>query len=161
MAAACSGAQPLPTVTPEAGKSPAPYPGAPTLIPTVDPYPAPIGQDGGTNSVLTRSDWTPQAGDQKYTRGEVIIQESGILPSKEDTQVSALYISGTLPTPCHKLRVVVSEPDAQDVIQVEVYTVSDPNEMCIQVLEPFSAEVPLQGYVEGKTTVLVNGEPLP
>jgi hypothetical protein len=161
MAAACSGAQPPQPATPGAGEAPVAYPGAPPVIPTLDPYPAPSGQPGGTKSTLTRSDWTPLARDQNYTRGEADIQESGILPSTEDAQVSALYISGNLPTPCHMLRVVVSGPDPQDVIHVDVYTVADPNEMCTQVLEPFSAEVPLPGYVEGKTTLLVNGEPLP
>jgi hypothetical protein len=66
-----------------------------------------------------------------------------------------------LPTPCHKLRVALSDPDAQGKILVEVYSVVDPAEICVQVLEPFAAEVPLPAYAQGETTVVVNGEELP
>lgn len=160
-AAGCSSAQPVQTDAPEGGETSGPYPQAPTQSPMVDPYPGiPAGQNGGAKSTLTSEDWTPQPSDQNMTRGEVDIQESGILASREDAAVSALYLSGYLPTPCNKLRVVVSAPDSQGQILVEVYSVSDPNEMCIQVLAPFAAEVPLPDYTAGETAVLVNGQPL-
>ena len=120
----------------------------------------PPEQGGGGKAILTSQEWMPQPGDKTMTRGEVIIEESGVLPSTGDTAGYSLYLSGTLPTPCHKLRVVVSEPDVQGQITVEVYSVADPNEMCVQVLGPFAAEVPLPAYLEGETTVVVNGQPL-
>jgi hypothetical protein len=100
-------------------------------------------------------------GDENLTRGGADIQESGIMASQASAGVAALYISGNLPDPCHKLRALVSQPDSQGQIQVEVYSVSNPNELCTQVLAPFSAEIPLKGYVTDQTTVLVNGAPLP
>ena len=160
--AACSGAQPEQVDMPQAGENLTPYPVTATQVTMIDPYPeAQGGQDGTADPLLTRYDWTPQARDQNLTRGEVNIQESGIVPSKEDAGISALYLSGTLPTPCYKLRVVASEPDAQGQILVDVYSVVDPFEICIQVLEPFAAEVPLPAYVQGETTIVVNGESLP
>lgn len=160
-AAACSSSQPAQTEAPEVGETPEAYPGAATQNPTVNPYPGiPAGQNGGAKTLLTSEDWTPQASDQNMTRGEVDVQESGILPSREDAAVSALYISGYLPTPCNQLRVVVSAPDAQGQILVEAYSVSDPNELCVQVLAPFAAEIPLLDYAAGETSVVVNGQPL-
>lgn len=159
--AGCSGAQLVQTEAPEGVETPGPYPEAPTQLPMVDPYPGiPVGQDGGSKTILTSEDWTPQASDQNMTRGEVDIQESGILPSRGDAAVYALYLSGYLPTPCNQLRIVVSAPDAQGQILVEGYSVSDPNELCVQVLAPFAAEVPLPAYVAGETAVVVNGQPL-
>jgi len=159
--AGCSGAQPVQTEAPEGEEPLGPYPETPTQLPTVDPYPGiPAGQNGGAKTLLTSEDWTPQASDKNLTRGEVDIQEGGILPTREDAAVSALYLSGYLPTPCNQLRVVVSAPDAQGQIQVEVYSVTDPNELCVQVLAPFAAVVPLPAYIAGETSVVVNGQPI-
>ena len=160
-ATGCSSAQPVQPEAPEAGETPGPYPEAPIQNPTVDPYPGiPGGQGDGAKAILTSEDWTPQASDQNMTRGEVDIQESGILPTREDAAVSALYLSGYLPTPCNQLRVVVSAPDAQGQILVEAYSVTDPNELCVQVLAPFTAAVPLPAYIPGETSVVVNGQPI-
>ena len=160
-ATGCSSAQPVQTLAPQGGETLGPYPEAPTQPPTVDPYPGiPVGESGGAKSILTSEDWTPQASDQNMTRSEVDIQESGILPSRDEASISALYISGYMPTPCNKLRVIVSAPDAQGQILVEAYSVSDPNELCIQVLAPFAAVVPLPAYIAGETSVVVNGQPI-
>ena len=67
-----------------------------------------------------------------------------------------IRISGALPTPCHNIRVIVSEADDNNNIQVEVYSLSDPNEICIQVLEPFEIIVPLGVYTSGEYQVVVN-----
>jgi hypothetical protein len=65
---------------------------------------------------------------------------------------------GNLPTPCHKLRAIVSPPDDQKRIQVGVYALSDPGTMCTQVLEPFEISIPLGSFTEGVYTVWVNDE---
>ena len=70
----------------------------------------------------------------------------------------ALLIKGTLPTPCHRLRVEVSKPDIQNFIAVEAYSLVDPDQNCIQVLEPFDENIPLGSYPDGSYTVTLNGE---
>jgi hypothetical protein len=65
---------------------------------------------------------------------------------------------GSLPTPCHQLRVVIDEPDDQNQIQVQIYSLVDPNTVCIQVLETFDATIPLGSYASGSYTLFVNGE---
>ena len=162
LAAGCSGASPESTQAPLPTPYPGPYPGA--VIPQVEPVnPYPEGSKGTDDTVkplLNSNDWSPAPGDENLSRGEVFIAESGILASQSDSQVMALYFSGTLPTPCHKLLVEVLVPDDQGQILVEAYSVYNPDELCVQVLEPFSAEVPLEDYVPGTTTVVLNDQPV-
>lgn len=102
--------------------------------------------------------WEPMDGDDNLIRGEVFINEAQILILESDQHQYQLSLSGALPTPCHQLRVLVPEPDDQDQIWVEVYSLSDPAEICIQVLEPFEVSIPLGEYSRGEYEVLVNGE---
>ena len=69
-----------------------------------------------------------------------------------------LVLRGELPTPCNQLRIKVTPPDAQNLIQVNVYSVVDPDQICTQVLEPFEAVVSLGSFTSGKYSVYVNGE---
>ena len=71
-----------------------------------------------------------------------------------------LELKGNLPTPCHKLRVKVNPPDANQQIQVEVYSLADPAEICIQVLEAFQVSVPLKELPSGTYQVSVNQQPV-
>jgi hypothetical protein len=54
--------------------------------------------------------------------------------------------------------VIANPPDDQNQIQVEVYSVIDPEQMCIQVLEPLEANIGLGSFPSGHYTVFVNGE---
>ena len=92
------------------------------------------------------------------TRGEVFIDEMQILTMESFPPQFLLQISGSLPTPCHHLRADMSEPDAQNRIMVEVYSLTDPDTACIQVLEPFQQGINLGSLPQGSYTVLVNGE---
>jgi hypothetical protein len=69
-------------------------------------------------------------------------------------------LNGTLPDPCHELRVVVTPPDASNTINLDVYSVVDTSVACIMVIEPFSATIPLGSYTSGEYIVRVNGEEL-
>ncbi len=117
-----------------------------------------ISPDTGTNNTSTPAPWEPSAGDENQVRGAVFIDKTDIVVLESDTPKFVLRISGALPTPCHEVRVVVSEPDDMNNIQVEIYSLTSPDEICIQVLEPFETIVPLDVYLNGKYQVLVNGE---
>jgi hypothetical protein len=88
----------------------------------------------------------------------VFIDSQDILVMESFPPQYKLSLSGSLPTPCHQLRVKVSEPDAQNRIVVEAYSLVDPEEVCIQVLEPFEANVPLGSFASGEYTVLLNNQ---
>ncbi len=103
--------------------------------------------------------YAPQAGDKLLTRGEVMLDvgaselvSSGTTPNQE-----VVTLSGDLPDPCHQLRIQVSPPDGQNRIDIMVYSVFDPQMMCITVIKPFEVSVPLDNLKSGHYSVYVNG----
>ena len=133
--AACSGAGPIQD---DSQKSPSEKPGEIiNVLPIIEKGKRELPEDAGK------------------TPGSVYIDLSEI---REVDGQYFLYLSGTLPTPCHQLRWTVSDPDVEHRYQVEVYSVSDPNEICIQVLEPFEVLIPLDGFVPGQSNIYLNGE---
>jgi hypothetical protein len=115
-----------------------------------------------TPSAIPPSSYEPQPADAKLERGQVYLDlESSRVVIRESlpAQVS-LVLNGSLSTPCHKLRVVVSPADPQKEIRLEVYSVFDPKEVCITVIQPFNATIPLGSYTGGHYTVYVNDQPV-
>lgn len=138
--AACNGN--LPATEPPASTAP------PIMVePTQRPVPKPIN-----NAYL------PQPEDSNFSRGAVFIDSSDLLIMESYPIQIALVLKGNLPTPCNQLRVVANPPDEQNQIQVEVYSVIDPAQMCVQVLEPFEANIMLGSFPSGHYSVWVNGE---
>jgi hypothetical protein len=70
-----------------------------------------------------------------------------------------LELKGTLPTICHQLRVIINEQINNDEINVEVYSVTNPNVVCAMVVAPFEANTDLNGFPIGTYNVIVNGKP--
>jgi hypothetical protein len=103
--------------------------------------------------------WDPQPGDDKLQRGNVYIDSQQILTLESFPPQFMLALKGNLPTPCHKLRIIVNPPDSNQQIQVEVYSLVNPDEICIQMLEPFQASVTLKDLPAGTYEVLVNQQP--
>ena len=57
-------------------------------------------------------------------RGEVFVDSQEILLMESYPVQVALQVSGNLPTPCHMLRAEVSEPDSENNINVELFSLS-------------------------------------
>jgi hypothetical protein len=93
-------------------------------------------------------------------RGNVYLDSTEIVLRESYPVQAVLLIRGSLPTPCHELKVEVSSPDTQNRIWVDVYSVSDPSQVCIQVLEPFEETAELGRFTQGSFSVWVNGEPV-
>jgi hypothetical protein len=127
-----------------------------TLLPdaplTSPPY------NGSTPMETPDMPFAPKPNDKNLTRGNVFINESGLLIRESFPPQITLSLSGDLPTPCHELRVDVKEPDSENNIHAEVYSVVDPDQVCIQVLERFQANIDLGTFPSGHHTVWVNGE---
>ena len=138
--AACAGTAP-------AAEPPA-SPTTPIMVePTQRPLPRPIN-----NAYL------PEPGDSNFSRGDVFIDSSDLLVMESFPVQIALVLKGNLPTPCNRLRVVANPPDAQNRIEVEVYSVINPAETCIQALEPLEANIGLGSFPAGHYSVWVNGK---
>lgn len=181
MLAACGGATTTPTEPPVATEKPElptaypvpvaatfeplpyPEPGA-DVIPTNSAYPEPGSSVSGT-PVIPPSGYEPQPGDENLKRDQVFLElansqlSSNFSAANSATYLEKVVLQGNLPDPCHRLRVVVTPPDAKNVINLDVYSVVDPGVACITVLKPFTASIPLGSYSDDEVyTVMVNGE---
>ncbi|MBE9475324.1 MAG: hypothetical protein IMY85_10580 [Chloroflexi bacterium] len=105
----------------------------------------------------TSAPWDPQPSDSRMQRGEVELTSVKIITLESDPPQFRLSIRGALPTPCHQLRVVVSQSSDSSRIDFEVYSVFDPDEICIQVLEPFAEEIPIGVLSSRESLISVNG----
>jgi len=137
----------------------------PAMEPTISPGDLPPDtavtsppQDDLATQQPMESPLLPQPGDSKLRRGNVYIQEAGLVIRESYPPQISLNISGELPTPCHQLRAEVSEPDLDNKIIVDVYTVVDPELICTQVLKPFSESIDMGTFPSGHYSVWVNGE---
>ena len=132
--------------------SPATSPGTTDL-----PAPNPIATDNPAQERPTMP-YAPKPGDTKLIRGNIFIEEKGLIIRESYPPQIAVSISGNLPTPCHEIRAEIGEPDAENKISVAVYTVVDPNMICTQVLKPFTENIELGTFPRGHYTVWLNGE---
>ena len=101
--------------------------------------------------------YLPDPGDANLMRDVVYLDSTDLLTMESFPLQFSLVLKGNLPTPCHNLRIAANEPDAENKIVVDVYSVIDPNTTCIMVLEPFEANLPLGSYPAGHYSLWVNG----
>jgi len=124
--------------------------------PTFDPS-EPVSSDGQPVGEAPFSPLDPIPGEETMRRGEVVIGKSEVLVMESYPLQVMLSIQGTLSTPCHHLRAKVEKPDIENRIQVELYSLVDPNEICVQILEDFETNLPLGSYPDGSYTIWLNG----
>lgn len=134
---------------------------APQLEPTPGPDTAvtsPPVDSGTSNEPSVPNPFAPQPGDVNLTRATAFIDEASLIIRESFPPQISLMMAGNLPTPCNQLRVEINAPDTENKIDVEVYSVVDPNQVCAQVLEPFEESIDLGTFPAGNYTVWVNGE---
>jgi hypothetical protein len=102
--------------------------------------------------------FAPQPDDSKLIRGNVFIREASLVIRESFPPQISLALSGDLPTPCNQLRAETGQPDQENKIMVDVYSVIDPNRVCTQVLQPFEEHIDLGTFPTGHYTVWVNSE---
>jgi len=102
--------------------------------------------------------FAPKPGDENLTRGNIYINEASLVIRESYPPQISLSIGGDLPTPCNELRASIDEPNQENVIIVDVYSLIDPNKVCLQVLKPFQEYIDLGTFSNGHYSVWVNGE---
>ena len=148
-----------PTAQPAAPSKPAP----PAASPPSPPPPTPTSPSPPSRMCLEAvpaqpaNPFAPQPGDEKLQRGSIYLDSTHLLVMESYPPQYRLALAGSLPTPCHQLRIQLHEPDTAGKIEVDVYSLTDPDRMCMQVLQPFDAAIPLQ-YPAGKYSLWVNGQ---
>ena len=127
-----------------------PEPDSPVVNPTENGTP--------TEDQPAMPSYIPQPNDINFSRADAFVDEMGLLIRESFPPQITLGISGNLPTPCHQLRANINAPDEENKINVEVYTIVDPNMLCTQVLKPFQENIELGTFPSGHYSVWVNGE---
>jgi len=79
----------------------------------------------------------------------VDIREANLVIRESFPPQVSLTLAGDLPTPCNQLRTEVSPPDEENRILVDVYSVVEPNQVCVQVLEIFEESIDLESFPTG------------
>lgn len=116
-------------------------------------YPAPAD-----SSMPANENFAPMPSDEGMTRAEVYLDDTELLTLESFPPQFLLNLKGNLPTPCHQLRIAVSAPDAENRVNVEIYSIADPDRVCVQVLAPFEVNYSLGTFPTGAYSLWVNGE---
>ena len=136
---------------------------------SIDPEPNPGLPDNDTtveSPIINQPEETPfqaedpDPGQANWSEGNAYVNSADMLIMESYPIQVGLYIEGDLPTPCNHLAVDIAAPDAENNIHVRVYSLINPAETCMQVIEPFSENVSLSTgeLADGDYTVFVNGE---
>ncbi len=155
---ACATIVPTPTPNPSSSATPPQPPeNTPARQPSTPTANAPVNSPtNAANPPATKPSFAPAPGDDKLQRGNIFLDASRLLSTASFPPQLFLELAGSLPTPCHQLRVQVPPPNAQNQIRISVYSLADPSAMCVQMLAPFNANVSLGNLAKGKYTVWVN-----
>lgn len=154
---------PQPSAYPPPFPQPSAYPPPLMVEPSLEPqpYPAPdqpINSQQPVMSGSSASPLEPLPNEENLQRGQVFIEMAEISVPESAPATAILHLKGSLPTPCHHLRAEVSKPDAENRIMVKIYSLVDPNLVCMQVIQSFDSQFSLGKYKSGNYTVWINGE---
>lgn len=133
----------------------------PASSPVDNPEPsAPVegGLDPAGSTMPANENFAPMPSDEGMTRGEAYLDDVELLTLESYPPQFTLNLKGNLPTPCYQLRIAVSEPDAENRVNVEVYSIADPDQACVQALAPFEVNYSLGSFPAGKYSLWINGE---
>ena len=118
---------------------------------------------GAPNGLLGQFDasFAPQPGDGQLMRGEVTLDMSLTQLATTGTgsdvhNLPAVNIQGSLPDSCYQLRIVFNPAYDNNRVDLEVYSLFDPQTVCTNVAQPFQVTYPLAGA--GQSSVFVNGQ---
>ncbi|RJP46753.1 MAG: hypothetical protein C4583_18330 [Anaerolineaceae bacterium] len=100
----------------------------------------------------------PRHGDDALVRDAAFVDSVDLLTMESYPLQFMLVIAGNLPTPCNQLRINANPPDQENKIIVDVYSLSTPDTMCAEVLQPFEQNIPLGSFPTGHYTIWINGE---
>ena len=120
--------------------------------------PAEGGLDPAGSTMPSNETFAPLPSDEGMTRGEAYLDDVELLTLESYPPQFMLNIKGNLPNGCYQLRVAASEPDAENKVNVEIYSIADPDQICAQALAPFEVSYPLGTYPSGTYSLWVNGE---
>ena len=128
------------------------------------PSPPPRGTEAGPDTPVTNETTAPRPqppiSEEGMTKEKAFVDSAEVLVMESYPPQIRVLVNGNAPTPCHFPKMVINPPDSRGRIQVEVYTLVNPEMICTQVLAPFvlNEAVDMQDQASGKYSVIVNGK---
>lgn len=112
--------------TPIAGETSLPGTQVPPLVPASPP-----------------ETYQPNSGDYGMTVDKVFLDSVSVENSLGVPSGVLAILKGSLPTPCHELRVIVVPSNQPDLTVLKAYSLFKPGQVCIQTVQPFEVAIPL------------------
>ena len=124
-----------------------------------EPEASPTSEEVGSGqATLEPEPEGEQSGGGVMVPGEIQIDSAEVLLEKGDPAQVSLVVKGSLPTPCHQFAYDLGQPDENGVLDIHIYSLADPDQICTQVVQPFEETIELGAFPAGKYTILVNGD---
>ncbi len=138
------------------------------ILPDADPPPppdTPVSSEPGEEPAFPPGAETPgqvflppQPGDEQLHQGQVYLDSTDVLLLESFPVQVNLLLKGSIPTPCHQARFVIQPPDSQNTIRIELYSLINPDQICVQVLQEFETNLSLGPLPAGHYILLINSE---
>jgi hypothetical protein len=103
--------------------------------------------------------YAPQPGDAGMMQSKVEIVSASVITTESMPLQVSVALAYRLPTPCNDLRVTIAQPDQENRIVLEVYSVAPKDKPCtlMALATPQQATIDLGNFPAGQYTVWVNG----
>jgi hypothetical protein len=103
--------------------------------------------------------YAPQAGDGNMMRSDIRIDSASLALAQSQPPQVTVNFGYFPPTPCHKLRVEVSQPDAENRINLSAYGVIEKDKACalMALSTPIQASLNLGSFAKGHYSLWLNG----
>lgn len=122
------------------------------------------GRPGPVDPVVIGEPPTPDPGDPGADPGESWILGPAYIENVDARVIGPgqvrLTVTGDLPTPCHEAMVDLVDPGSGRVLDLEVWSRTGSDEVCIQVLAPFTITTEAGGLAAGTYSVRSGGKEL-
>ena len=131
---------------------------ATTPIPPVATENNPSAMSTIPSIIHVQNPYAPQAVDNAMMRGDISIDSSSLTVTKSVPLQVTLNIAYVPPTPCFQLRMDVSQPDAQNRINVSAYAVAEKDKACALMAPAtaLQANLDLGSFPKGHYSVWLN-----
>lgn len=120
-------------------------------------YPDPGYENPNPENPSDPNQYRPQPSDLNLMRKDAHVASSDLLIMESMPLQFSLNLKGNLPNPCYRLRISPAQPDAENKINVEVYSLVNPELICVQTTKAYDVNFPLGSYPSGHYILLVNG----
>ena len=124
--------------------------------PTPEPTPTPSGP-----LVISPEEnpYAPKPEDASMIQAGVILTSLDLSEIADLTPLrTRLTILGSMPSVCNELRIKVNPPDNTYRIDIEIYSIVNPNLNCENVFQQFETSILLGEYSAGQYSIWVNNE---